>query len=89
MSFFKSFPALKEAQELTLLELLESSSPSTLKQRLAFSSSLDEETSFSSQAIYALFYFPLFSLLLVFFSLPSLFGQSDFICSCSPQPKQV
>jgi len=60
---------------------------------LAFSSSLDEEldeeTSFSSQAIYALFDFPFFSLLLDFFSLPSLFGKSTFICPCSPQPKQV
>jgi len=44
--------SFKEAQELTLLE---SSSPSTIKYRLAFLSSLDEEldeeTSFSSQAM--------------------------------------
>jgi len=59
----------------------------------AFSSSLDEEldeeTSFSSQAIYALLDFSLFSLWLDFFSLLSLFGQSALMCPFSPQPKQV
>jgi len=46
--------------------LLDSSSPSAIKHMFAFSSSLDEEfdeeTSFSSQAIYALLDFPFFSL---------------------------
>jgi len=60
VSFLKSFKqftiicSFKEAQELISLELQDSSSPSAIKQMFALSSSLDEldeDTSFSSQAM--------------------------------------
>jgi len=58
-----------------------------IKHRLASSSSLDEELdeeiSFSSQAMYALFDFAFFSFLLAFFS---LFWRSAFMCPYSPRP---
>jgi len=46
-----SFCSFKEAQELTSLKLQDSSFPSAIKQMFALSSSLDEDTSFSFQAM--------------------------------------